>query len=71
MTDRVLGFERVSNLPKKEAHFGKKSESFQVVKNIKKFQNFETNNFLEKWLQSGLIIDSCKNALDFLGYIVP
>ena len=27
------------------------------------------NNSLEKWIQSGLKIGSCVNALDFLGYI--
>ena len=33
---RVSGFGRVSNLPKKEVHFGKKSESFKIVKKFLK-----------------------------------
>ena len=66
---RVSGFCRVSNLPKKEAYFGGKSEFFQVVKNFRIFFSTFMNNSLEKWIQSGLKIGSCVNALDFLGYI--
>ena len=62
---QVSGFCRVSNLPKKEAYFGGKSEFFLVVKNFRIFFSTFMNNSLEKWIQSGLKIGNCVNALDF------
>ena len=49
--------------------WGKIGIFFRLLKISEKFFSTFMNNSLEKWIQNGLKIGSCVNALNFLGYI--